>query len=387
MKDVFIVSAWGRGAFLAHRLARHFSVSFLDLSPLFSNSLPEIEGPFGVFLPENLDDNKRQYLCGDLIHMVPQGFCVLNPKGIFEFQGAMSSFFMKKPEAKFAHSFFSNWKKEKHNKEDEELAWLIRLAEQMGSSVLSPERKKNSSYFYSPIFSPYALKESSFRYFENLQKNLSYQGIECFTIDSSMKLDVQKKSVCIKTNQMQKEAKHLVWALSGPETNRYFPSLMNTLFPNWEKPKWIWQRFSLSWDDLSYEGVIPSIFLLQTEISSPCLLGNTMIVKKNPNSHEGDLWKICPYSKRFDKKIMISELQSALCHLRQFFPFFSIEASLPDENFCHDYFVLYEKSGMRKSISKPVFHLNPEASGKLDDYSLLQYAELLFQELLKEKNA
>jgi len=97
--DVIIVSAWGREAWLAQKLSHNniFQVTVMDnYAALPAKTSGEREGPFGIFVPENLDDVKKKYLQGSNYYPVPHGFCVFTPQGPLELHGPLTPFMKKR---------------------------------------------------------------------------------------------------------------------------------------------------------------------------------------------------------------------------------------------------------------------------------------------------
>ncbi len=322
--NVVIVSAWGRGAWLAHQLQnKGFKTTVLDVSALLpSISSVEREGPFGVFLPSHLSDLQKQYLCGDNYYPVPQGFSVLTAEGPVEFQGSLNSFFMQTRKdfslcrsilshppffSEKGDSDFSRRGKAPLSEEFEKFDWLVRLSAELTDTFDSNgfREKKPSRFrkwnspalsmqdrFYeqtcvdekqlqsgrpfcrlSPFFTDYVLRECSQRHFEDLKYSLKKEGVEWIDIFSVKKtvntekrsLAFKKKYIQLKLYERERHTDFLIWTLSGPETLQCFPEWMSLLFPRWESPVKIWRRFPLSWDQGAFEKIIPALLLVLPE--------------------------------------------------------------------------------------------------------------------------
>ena len=428
MNDVMIVSAWDRGAWLAHQLQQEgFKTTVLDVSSFMpSVSSAEREGPFGVFLPSELDDLQKQYLCGDNYHLVRQGFSIFTSQGPMEFQGPLCPFFMEtRKDFQLCHSVlshlssvfekndsvFSRKKRAQIIKEFEGSFWLLRLAAELTNSSLNMGKwsvffkksvlEKKGLNLFSPFFSDYVLRESSQRYSADLKYSLEKEGVEWIDA-SSIEKDVFSAS------EVKKKYRFLIWALSGPETIRCFPEWMPLLFPRWIEPVKVWRCFSLLWDQEAFEKIIPSLLLvlpecvqkngtqahsLQKEAGGLESLqnesGNLLSLKKHPGASRMDLWILCPYAERFNEQTLLTCLQSALDRLRLLFPHFSLKGFLPEIDSCQEYFVLYKNKNMfgkklfYDGVHPRLFHLNPEAAGKVDAYSLMQQSNWIFKELFR----
>lgn len=460
-KNIAIVSAWGRGAWLAHQLQQKgFCVTVLDVSSLLpSVSSSQREGPFGVFLPSTLSDLQKQYLLSDNFHSVKQGFSVYTSQGPVEFQGPLYSFLRKKRKdfclleafltemsgpsgfseterkemtylsdvSGLSENVKSLWDKKQKKQMIEEIESsesLVRLALELGSSYFETSRIKKISKkllqllstktgksfpslnhlfsesdrtcSFSPLFSDYFLREASQRYFAEVKNSLQAEGVQWLDIsqqnadDDLKELEFTKKCVRFRLRGEKREIPFLVWTLSGPETARCFSDKMPVLFPKWKEPLKIWRPFSLSWDRGGFENVMPSLLVVLPSTHQENNNGIISLKKHKSVSHI-DMWILCPYSQRFDEQVLSSCLDSTLDQLRIIFPHFSINGFLPDKNYYQEYYVQYEshsfleKNGFYNKVHPCLFHLNPEAAGKVDAYSLLQQSDRILKTILSKK--
>jgi len=432
-----IVSVWGRGSWLARELKKSgLDITLLDI-PLPLSSV-EREGPFGIFLPNDLTDSQVDHLCTDNYYSIDQGFSIFSDQGPVEFQGPLVSFY-KESRKDFSNGYFilSNHldmgllKKRNKNFNKKEGMSLLKLSAKWSASykigddlivkyVKNNNIKNNFVPFFSPLFSDYILRESSNKYFDSLNMSLkkednckhSYSTSIASVNTKRIKLDrlslekqvgfkdqkegekvifpnkiidsleLNKKTVSIGyRGNKKKQYSFLVWSLSGPETKRYFPEWMPLLFPKWQEPIKTWKRFSLSWDQEDFYKVVPYILLVQYRAD------DFFILKKNPTSSLMDLWVLCPYVDRFDRSKLLIIAKDIMAYMRILFPYFTLDLKLPMEDNVHDYFVVYEnKKTMDKMLKKTsplLYHLNPEVMGKLDAYSLMKQSEWVFNKLVK----
>ena len=441
-QDVVIVSAWGRGTWLTHQLQQKgFSTTVLDVSSLLpSMSSTQREGPFGVFLPSGLSDLQKQYLSSDNFYTVEQGFSVFTSQGPVEFQGPLKSFFMKQRkdfqllylilsdllETTYS-SLLDREQKTQVIKKLEDSESFIRLAVELGSSYLNLLQKEqlikkilellrskkkpisldqlfrggNKACLFSPLFSDYILREASQKYFAEVKNSLQKEGVQWVDIpkeDAHFSLtdfNFTKDYVQLNLNNKAEKFQFLIWTLSGPETLRCFSSEMPVLFPEWEEPVKIWRPFSLLWDQGGFESIIPSLLtILPASLQKAGeKTGSHEIIslKKYKSVSHIDMWTLCPYAQRFDKQVLSSCLDSALDRLRSIFPYFSINGVLPETSHYQEYYVQYEyKTVLKKSrfynkVHPCLFHLNPEAAGKMDAYSLMQQSDRILKVILDKK--
>ncbi len=433
-------------------------------------SSAEREGPFGVFVPDflnqtgfekgavfgpfsshkanvkhafsnkiSMSERQKAWLCGDIFFPVPSGFSVLNSDGPVEFQGPLRDFLLKKrQDFRLCHSILSgSGETGKNNLQKQGLTkdlWLYHFVEEVSSSHISPlfaplMKRKNQSPFYFPpagtkkkdnmnlplLGGEYILRESSQRHFDHLNRVLEQEGIKCLSFSSDpAELNSALSSLMgkglvspwrasssdnkkgVSDSSFQKT--FLIWTLGGLETARHFPKYMPFLFPRWEEPVHIWQRFSLSWDH--FQKTVPAILFIAPDKGfwSGKTSKNTdfLVLKKNPSSCFVDLWVLCSYSVRSDSVALSSALSSALNRLHALFPGLDLKGVLPEEEGRQNYFVLYKnkyrekksrvfsKNFLKTKKGFSVLHLNPESVGKGDSYSLMLGAQSLAQQLSLE---
>ena len=442
MKNVVVISAYGRGSFLAYCLKQNgLNVELWDIGRCMpSLSSAEQEGPFGVFVPDFLSDKQKAFLYGDIFFVLPSGFSVLNSDGPVEFQGPLRDFLLKKrQDFRLCHSILSgsfNLKKpgDLDREKEQQNLWLYRFVEEISNSYISPlftpygaKRKQlepalsqnKGQGLHGSIFpfggGEYILRESSQRYFDNLGPVLEQEGIKFLSFSSDLaKLDQalfpssgnglisrgglsswgfsNKHRLGLFGSSFQKTA--LVWTLSGLETARHFPKYMPWLFPKWKEPVHIWHRFSLSWKCLpkTLPGVLfiapDKVFWSKKKPED----ANFLVLKKNPYSTFLDLWVLCPYSVRENLSVISHVLSSALNRLGSLFPGTEdLKGFVPEGN-RQKYFVLYKNKYKSKTLSSQkflgkkaafgsVFHLNPESAGKGDAYALMLKSQSLAHQL------
>ena len=392
-KKIILVNAWGRGDYLAHQLNKKgINTVVWDVSSLLTPlSSAEREGPFGVFLPSHLNDTQKHYLTGDEFYLVPQGFSVLNSQGPVEFKGPLSPFFRKtRKDFQNSHTFLNSSKlprlfsipKKTHTKEDN---WFLRLSKEWAGCTLASSSSIKKTNFKSPLFADYVLREASQRHFESIKNSLKEKGIVWVELEKTtnqLSLQIKKKYMELSYHEEQK-ADCLIWTLSGLETEKYFSHLRPLLFPDWKKPLKIWRRFLLSWNSDVLEKLLPALLWIPPDLPSSSSSQQHselyLSLKKHPNMSRADLWVLCPYEKNKENIL----LEKALKRLQSLFPGFSFKASLPDlKEACNPYFALYETRPLLNTNTRLCF-LNPEAIGKMDSYSLLQYSDFCVQNLQK----
>ena len=383
MTDVTVVSAGDRCFWLLDQLCQtDLKVSVYDMSSDLDMSLPEREGPFGIFLPEGMDDLQKKYLSGDQFHVLSEGFCVLSSQGPLEFRGPLTSFLMDvKKEFYFCHScLVENAENSlKLLKKQKEVNWLCNLAARLSSVYQNPD---NLSCL--PLFSEYLLRESSFRYIQEVNHFFQEQGLS-YISDKLEDIFVKDNHIHLKFHGREIETRFLVWALSGLETKKCFPETMNILFPGWQKPVKNWKRFSLLWDKASFQKVIPGGLVVVPDPEKNIYEDHNLIsLKSNAFSTYTDLWVLSDFRSKAKK----NHLAGIIKHLKSLLPGFLIQEE-PQSNggYGSEYFVVYENSVVREKMLSDthshLLHLNPESTGFSDAYSLMKYSQQLLTKVLQ----
>ncbi len=389
-----IVSAWGRGAYIAQKLREKLlKVSVLDFSSLLQMSSVEREGPFGVFVPEHLSDEDRYYLCGNNCHFMPRGFCVVTPQKIMEFRG-----FLNPPTFlnQNSISLSDGLKKSLHGM----------LSAFRNNYSFNKSLNKNSQCSFTD---PYALKEMSFQFFHQLWQSWDNRGIQRLKIKQLKNIVFKKNRVHLQTDRGEVVSRLLVWTLGALETKTCCASILPLLFSSsWKQPSRVWQRFNMSWSPNIFQDIIPCMMLIVPQFSPQKTKAHIMSFKRNPEEgqkksiNKGDLWMLCPSNwsssehSSSSADLKFQSLCDQYAHqaeqdLQQVFPNFSIRVKASDFSTTdikkhQTFFVQYEKDDIQKRVryTHPlVFHLNPERVGKIDAYSLFQWEKVLKVKLLK----
>ena len=429
---VFIISAYGRGYWLAHQLSRKLTVTIVDISRLMpALSSADREGPFGTFVPENLSPTQKKYLYGDDFYSIPQGFSILNAQGPIEFRGPLRDFHLeKRKDFRLCHDIHKTCLEQgsvseifptsRVDKKAEDL-WLTQLTAEITNShlstlfdpsaknttwsrkllshlELSQAQKKQAPTPFLPCFSEYIFREPSQRYFSQFRESLAKKGVQFLPpVQEQDKPHFLQKILPVKVNKKKGNKIAIVWTLSGLETARHFSKYLPLLFPKWEKPAKIWLRFPLS---CSIKGTpIPSILLIppskafwskrKTAHSPASSSPDFMVLKQNPSARLADLWILCPYSDCSHPVDLEKLLELALKQIKDLL-LNPTARSAGSQVGGQEYFVLYKKPcHVQKSFFRekgrrawPVFHLNPEGTGQIDSYSLMLQSQQIAQSIL-----
>ena len=365
--DVAVVSAYDRGFWLADKLCgQGLKVAVLNGSEALSLPLSEREGPFGVFVPQDLDDLSKQYLYGDQFVTLPKGLCILSPKGPLEMRGPLTPFLLKtrpefqalKPDFPPAPAPLFKTRKSRALKKDSVL-W------QVATGLCGANLQSHSP---APLFSEYILRQTSSRYFEETYRSFQDRGIICQTVDELKDLQIQNHKVWLKGQDFELSARFLVWTFSGPESQKILKTGVPGFFPS---VKQVWKRTPLLWNRGGFKDTIPRHLLI---LNPPPSTGFVSL-KSLSAGRAADLWTLRPFSETEGETNRHSAEVLKELSVRLRGCSFEMKKNTTPRG---GYFVLCEKGGIRK---KPacLFYLNPEGAGGFDALSLLRHSVRIFK--------
>lgn len=322
--DVMIVSAFGRGHWLAAELATNgFSVVLIDVTESIGRWTPEDwEGPFGFFQPDSLTGTQKSSLVaeGDF-EEIESGFTVWSPEGPIEGRGQMIDYWLKNSQPviqadRYFKSLAAAQKGDKKADErDDVLAqpfsknWLVHLLHQ----VASPEYHSNSQSIQSgdplPIFSTFSVRRVSRRGYEQSLKWCQSQGVKVFR--QAMVRDLLIESRSISGLEIKSDwsgallGKQLVWSLTSQETQKLSDRVAELLFPiGTLTPEWSWLRYRFSLKLSSSTEALPHHLVMINDNGLPWSHSNLLIMQRDNQRHEADVWIRIPSHHRFQRSYL-----------------------------------------------------------------------------------
>ena len=327
--DVLIVSAFGRGNWLASHLAEQdWRVSLVDVTSALGAWEPaDWDGPFGLFESDALlASQKRQWLQeGDV---AAGGFTFWLPSGPLEGYGQLAGFLSGQHEVSSeARAYLqllgeiddSELRRERSTLRRRRFqeSWLAHLAHQIAANVYEDNDVALSAGgaipFYSPYFQRHAqatLLEEGLRvcqsrgvkvYRNAVVGSLSFGGTWPTRQWSSLRLSGQDG------DDTELAAHTGVWMLSSGETEAMNATLLGELFPKGKlEPSWCWLRFEMSVVQSRVSESMPQGLAIVGDIFLPWTHANLAHVRKqNPGSsaqRQGlDVWARVPIAFRFDR--------------------------------------------------------------------------------------
>ena len=345
-EKALIVSAWGRGAYLAYNLAKAgVRTEFLDCSSRLPLSPAEREGPLPLFTSFDFSPLQRQFLGLDTEYSfaLRQGF------SYFDSEGPFSTHDSVKP-------FSPNLREKKVQQADELINFLK-------NNVLDSLTKNNA---VKP--GDYFLRQRPLSWFKDIGEKLKKAGV-CF-------LEEQLTEEVLKNN--------VIWTLSSLETLKLFPQFMDTLFPDWKEPAYLWKRFLLKWEPGVFTNILPRFFVVLPQkfsINKEQALKDIFIIQLNPFSANADLWRMIPFMDV--KKDLSCYAEGMKKTLTALFPFEGILVE-PIAGVYQQYFAVYQSAFLKKTrkTSSSIWPFNPEFLGRLDPASFIPHSDKIYKALV-----
>jgi hypothetical protein len=319
--DTVIVSAFGRGNWLAQELARQgWQVTLVDVSEQLGAWSPEdIEGPFGFFEGQETLASQRSRIEDEGISKEPVGgFTLWLPEGPLEFRSSLTPFLLRRknvPEAVESYLRKSADKNGEAARDRKSLVskpfaetWLAHFAHQLASPVIAENHLALQSSEPSPLFARFFVRDGA--------RDTRSLGLRAcldtgVVVRSRAKIkDVRLSAGMVDVIEVEVEegksgaeqTRSMVWMLSSLETRVCPPSVHAALFPkNGAEPSWYWARFRVGLRGPLNEDQIPGYVAVLEDPCLPWTHSNFMILRSAPGAKAVDAWLRIPYRARNDR--------------------------------------------------------------------------------------
>lgn len=346
--DVAVVSAFGRGHWIASELARDkMKVLLVDVTPKMGPWAAEDgEGPFGVFRPDRFDGTFLERLINDdPIASVDNGWTLWLDRGPLEFKGPRTRHHFQ------VNGWPESWMElfqkgetlgSEKTKPGEvwsfQKRWLPALAAQVASTKSRRPARALEGGRPMPIMANFSVRWATR---QGLRKNLDWlesKGVR--TTQTSEILDVSMASRReISGMELKGELSglcrfdRLVWTLTAGETRFLSKTLSEKLHPGGgpEAP-WCWLRYRVQVKDVPELAVLPLHSTLVKDVESPWTHENLIILQRTPVATQFDAWMKLPSNQRFHKSYLTDHGARLTEELRRRLPTSEPEIlSLPQE--------------------------------------------------------
>lgn len=340
MKDVFIVSAFGRGHRLAEELAlQGFQVELADVTDSMGRwSAEEGEGPFGYFDSQALTAAERTFLIDQHENLaMEKGFTLWLKDGPMELKSPLTSFYLKKRaigkevedylnEGRGEDSLNSQTLFKSIEKMNFEENWLALLAHQIYSTSMTSERieaLKNGSPL--PLMLPCIVRRPTRQSYLDSLRNLEEKGVVVHhpaeVLDISL---VGKRGEAIEVKSQMagaKKAHDFIWCLTSEETRTIQNRLGDKIFPQGAlKPSWLWLKFRVELTEGRERLALPAHFVSIEDIYLPWTHDNLKVFVKTARFDQFDVWIKFPNHSRFQRKSIEEMRENILSSIRTRMP-------------------------------------------------------------------
>lgn len=331
-RQITIVSAFGRGVWLAAALAKEgLKVTLIDVtSKLGLWPAEDAEGPFGFFRSDRLQELQLERIfCEDHFEEVPSGFTIWLEQGPVEFKSPLTGFYFEKKGWPSAYADVMNLpgQKQKNNAVYKSLGsqkfqqhWILNLAHQWSSTVYRPSVKALEGGKASSLLSTFYVRSATRTGAEKSLRWLREKDVEVLNQAEIMDIsfgpgptvtgvELQGGSQgLLKTDQ-------LAWMLTSEETYFLDPKLGAKLYPGgMSEPEWGWVRYRIRLNDCPERETLPLHLLMMKDLNSPWTHENLMILQRTATADQFDAWIRLPNVQRFNKEYLVQRGE-ALCAL------------------------------------------------------------------------
>jgi hypothetical protein len=308
--DVVILSAFGRGNWLAAELAaKSFSVQMIDVTHTMGRWAPEDwEGPFGFWQDEKLLSSQVERLTNEDYQVeLADGFAVWPPSGPIDMRGPLTGHWL---DSKPGMAAVKNYVQSATEGPVEDLGyantWLAHLAQQLAGTVYRPNAMALSSGLPLPIWAPYFVRRVTRR---GLEKSLDWcrsKGVDVITGSQAVDLAIEGKRIIglqVQGEQTKVLKGHqFVLCLSSLEAQFHSSTLAKRLFARGPlQPEWCWMRWRVKGHTGIYREVMPMSFVMIGDMGLPWTHGNLLIVRACEIDGQFDVWARLPAHHRFQR--------------------------------------------------------------------------------------
>ena len=314
-QDLVIVSAFGRGNWLALETARKgWKTTLIDISEALEPfSAAEIEGPFGLLETDDISLSQiaRVKDEGECVP-VREGFNLWLKEGPLEFRGPMVSHQLtSKKISKDVTQYLLNSglpdrsvEREAKNLEREPFteSWLAHLSHQIASPLMSENHKALAHGDHWPVFAPFSIRQVTS---DGMKKGLQAcrdAGVVVFSSEKIRELKFEgREAVSISLQNVPLiHSRAFVWMLSSFETRNCPQEVAETLFPLGPvEPKWYWARlqFELQTFDIEIlKAQLPQHTVILEDPFLPWTHANLLVLRKHgqASDYSFDVWAKLP---------------------------------------------------------------------------------------------
>ncbi len=393
--DVVIISAFGRGIWLALELAKAGqSVTFIDVSEKLGHSAPEDwQGPFPLLKTTQFDEGQWKYLSeGAQLQSVENGFTFWLANGPWELRGPLFEFLRQKQHVdlevvRYIRDFHQVSEPERrlirHRIEGMmgRNNWPAHFAHQIASTVYSPDRMGIDDGIPLSLFSPCFVRRMTKETIEFKYEQMKKAGVKLFLNARLEDLSIQSRVLDGIEIASERSGivpgKKFVWMLTGEEAQRFNPRIVEAVF-NSEivESRWCWVRFLIRMAEGPERDVLPAGFAMAKDVHLPWTHGNMCLTERTSKHDIFRVWMRVAAGRRFQRSYMTEMGNDLVIELRKRIPAVEVEvAEMPPEFHFgfeelgpprYPVFLQADVKKLSRTKIRNVYFVSPEDWGGLD---------------------
>lgn len=318
--EIAIVSAFGRGHWLAVELARMgIPVSLLDVtSQLGSWGLEDGEGPFGFFKSAEIRDSQwERMLADDPPRLVSSGFTFWLPDGPLELQGPTAAHRLPYLEIsekvqKYVSDFSISDCPVEIRKMNFSQNWLAQFAHSFAAIVFTNQAESVQEGLKQELFSSMYIRQVTRQGFEKSIQWCRAQGVNVLRDVEIKDLSFHEKNILAGLEVRNDKrgifnAEKFVWGLTSEETGMLGSSTLKGLYPGGAiEPDWVWIRYRFRMEAAHPRAAfcleqLPLHCVLVAELNLPWVEENMLVLQRTTSSELFDAWIRIPNLHRFQR--------------------------------------------------------------------------------------
>lgn len=400
VSDIVVVSAFGRGNWLAAELASlGMSVTLVETSEQFGRWTPEDwEGPFGYFHTDKLLASQRARLIEeDDADDLPEGLTIWLKNGPIDFRSPLSPHLLSESGVSSkALRFLSDYDSMTPDqiallgtelaRQPFSQSWLVHLAYQLASHVYRDNAHGMSYGRPLPFFSPWLVRRVSRKGAGHSLDWVMSKGVRIYS--GAGVIDISADGTLINSIEIQSSwsgavlGRQFVWMMSGEETQMLSKRIADFLYPKGIlKSTWSWIRYRVKLAKGRYLDNIPGKFILIGDLFAPWTHANLLIVQRTVQSEDLDVWIRIPSQHRFQRAYLEQKGDEILELLRERIPGCAATINDRPQDYLYEYqelgpsrFPIYREEDIRE-LRRAQFS-NLIYSG-VEDWTLLEWSSIL----------
>lgn len=324
LEDVVIVSAFGRGNWLAMELKQKgWKVTLVDVSEKLGPWSPEdVEGPFGFLESTEITESQKERLLkvGESF-LVEPGMTFWLPGGPLECRSDLTDFQLQKWQktqglsiAKEVQEYLrtspqfvreQTKMRQQINKLSFDDTWLAGLAHQLADSAYAENHVALGQGQALPVFAPLWVRR--------ITEKSRQQDLEACE-EAGVRVRSRANVLDVRTGQRHmdaieiednaagvEKARAFVWMLSAAETEKTHPRVAQKLFPKGAvEPEWYWTRYRVALKGRVYSEQLPAQIVVVDDMHLPWTHANLLVLRQSAEPGQIDVWARLPLWARFD---------------------------------------------------------------------------------------